>query len=152
MTSADIRAKIATPEVLKMVQIMDGLQIGFVNAGRVVVEPVQAYTEYDEINKRGLIYVPDAAKEDARPQPSTGIIIKCGEGVPAEFGPGTMVAFSRYSGMRFAVDKKDLIILQVADIAMTLEAVEGKALGDLVMHQPPNNLPDVPALNGRPSL
>ena len=152
MTNEDLRRALPRPEILKMQIVMDGLMIGTVGSGRVIVEPVKPTTALDEYNQRGFITVPDAIREEHTPQPSTGIIVKCAADVSPDLYPGMMVAFSKYAGTRFMIDKKDLIVLHVADIAMTLEVCEGKALGDLVQRMEPDTTPDVPVLPGRALL
>lgn len=89
-------------------------------ADRVIVEPI----EVEE--KKGVIYIPDAAKE----KPQQGKIIAVGEGrrnennalTPLTLKPGDRVLYSKYGGTEIKLDGKDLLIMREDDVLGVLRA------------------------------
>lgn len=79
----------------------------------------------DELEKKGLIYAPEDAKEKNTPLPTTGLVVEVGMGVGREMRdvlrPTTGVMFPKFSGSDFAIEEEDYRILDVGEILCTLE-------------------------------
>lgn len=148
MTPQEIKASIPRPELAKMTVIGIGLKIGSVFGKRVVVEPVVPKTKMDDLEAEGLLVIPKAAKKENTPAPSTGIVLVRGDQVfDPRLEPGAMVLFSKYGGMSVMIEGRELRVLDEAEIACTLEAIDG-ALTDIVKPVAEDKSPDVPTLAG----
>jgi chaperonin GroES len=78
---------------------------------------VKRFEEVEE--KRGDLYIPDAAKE----KPASGLVIAVGTGknqgaawVPLDVQIGDTVYFGKYSGSEIKVGGEDLLVLREEDI------------------------------------
>lgn len=155
MISEELRKKISNPEILRLQQVADGLKVGVMLGKRLLVEPVVPSTKIDELEKSGLLYAPSKAKEDNTPRPSTGIVLMVGnlcpkDGAWAHLQPGAMILFNKFAPMAIAIDKRDLLIVGLDDIACTLEATDD-GLSSLIAEAEVRG-PDVPIQAGVPIL
>lgn len=149
MTTEEIRKALPKPQVLRLQQVCNGLRIGRVATGRLVVEPVKPHTQATELEKSGLLYLPESAKESVEPEDTTGIVIAVGPNVPYE--PGEMVLYSKWTGIKVAIDNRNFKIFDVANIACTLEATE-EGLSDVVQQVDAESGPDIPVVAGEAIL
>jgi chaperonin GroES len=84
-------------------------------ADRVVVRPLEEDTE----QTRGVLYIPDTAKE----KPQQGEIIAVGPGrfekserVPMELKQGQKVLYGKYSGTEVRFDDEEYLIIKESDV------------------------------------
>lgn len=77
--------KAAKPYARRLKELGKGVVVDKVWGRRLLVQPVTPYTEMDEVEKKGILVVPEKVKEQNTPRPSTGIVVKVGEGVEAEY-------------------------------------------------------------------
>lgn len=93
---------------------------------RVLVQTVIPYTEMDEVEKKGLLYIPETVRDQNTPMPTTGIVVQVGQ-LPGSLAEvvraGTMVMFPKFSGSDVVIEEKDYRIVDAADILCTLEGV-----------------------------
>lgn len=116
-----------------------GVSMGKVFGRRVLVQPIEPTTKATELQKEGLLYIPDNAKESATPAPSTGIVLQLGEGLIRDFrldygteslwplAEGDYVMFSKYGGTEIAVDKETYRVLLFEEIMCTLLVANSEA-------------------------
>lgn len=101
----------------------------------------------DEVEKKGLVYIPQAVKKENTPMPTTGVVIATGrldcsfcggewhgddekgainiahDYMPAIF-EGDMVMFPKFSGSDFQIENEDLRIIEAKEILCTLVDTE----------------------------
>ncbi len=65
----------------RLKEIGTGVRVHRVLGDRVLVKTVVPHTEIDEVEKRGLIFVPQSVKKDYVPMPMTGTVLAVGDGV-----------------------------------------------------------------------
>jgi co-chaperonin GroES (HSP10) len=88
------KAAITIPQVNRLKDLGMGLKMGRVFGTRVLVQPVNPFTEVDRLEKEGLLYAPKNAKDQATPLPSTGVVLQLGEGLINQFkGSGTHISY-----------------------------------------------------------
>ncbi len=146
-TSEELRKSLGIPEVARLKALGEGIRIGEVIGPRVLVKKVKPWTEADRLEKEGLLYVPEDAKEKNTPLESTGIVVAMGStalrdpmnlkldpGDPERnvdcfeypiITEGTMVAFSKYAGSDISADHEDFRILELREILCTLVDTKG---------------------------
>lgn len=128
MDLKQLKAAIGKPQVEKLKAVGKGVRIGLVLGDRVLVKPIIPYTEMDEVEKKGLLYMPEQVKKDNTPLPSMGIVVQCGEGMfehdAVNLALGTGVLFSKFGGTDFVIDTVDYKILDTAAIMATFVVEE----------------------------
>lgn len=128
MNSKDIKAVMGKPQLLKLKEVAKGIKVDQVLGNRVLVRKVVPYTEMDEVEQKGLLFIPETVKEANTPLPSTGIVVQLGLGVSSEarqlLPEGTAVMFSRYAGSDVIVDQDEFRIMEVPEIMCTLARKE----------------------------
>jgi chaperonin GroES len=130
MDTKEQRTILGKPQVQRLKDLGMGLRVARVLGDRVLVKPVTPWTEMDEVEKSGYIYVPEKVKEDNTPAPTTGVVVQMGPEVfdSMQVFEGDMVMFSRYAGMDIVVDQGDFKLLRYSEIACVLEAVNPEAV------------------------
>lgn len=123
MDLKELTAAVGKPQIARLKQVGKGVRLGVVLGERVLVKPIIPYTELDEIEKKGLLYMPESVKKDNTPLPSTGIVVAVGLGL-SEFdrhylGEGTGVMFGKYAGVDIAIDGGEFKVLNAADVMCT---------------------------------
>lgn len=118
------------PQIQRLKQLTNGLEVGRVLGDRVLVKTVDPYTEMDRVEKEGLLVIPETAKEENSPLPTTGIVVAVGfnaqtnaRGEPI-LTEGDMVMFSKYAGTDVFLNEEAFRILDTKEILCTL--VESK--------------------------
>ena len=88
------------------------------------MQPVTPYTAMDDVEKKGTLVIPQTVKEKNTPRPSTGLVVKAGEGLSMSersiFYEGVAVAFGKFSGTDMVFDTVEYKILDLDDILCTL--------------------------------
>ena len=134
------------PQAAKLRATGKGLRIGKVSGTRLLVKLVKPWTEMDEVEKKGLLVLPETAKEARRPLPSVGVIVELGTGIYNDYDKmpeaemsifndlrikdGDAVMFSKFAGSDVTVEEEDFRILDYKEILCTLEFTDPLALGD----------------------
>ena len=109
------------PQIPRLKQLTSGHSVGQVLGNRVLVKTVEPYTEMDRLEKEGLLYAPDTAREANTPLPTTGIVVAVSAEVHALF-EGDMVMFSKYAGTDCYFNEEAFRILDVREVLCTLVA------------------------------
>lgn len=122
-TSSSLRQALGKAEIEKLKAIGTGIKVGRVLGDRVLVKTIEPYTEMDDVEKRGLLIVPEKIKEANTPIPSTGIIVMTGE-VCNELFEGEMVMFSKYAGTDFTIEREGFRILETKEVMAVLVDTE----------------------------
>jgi chaperonin GroES len=141
MDAKEQREFLGRPQVQRLKDLGMGLKVSRVLGDRVLVKPVTPWTEMDEVEKKGLLYVPEKVKDQNTPMPTTGVVVMVGPEVPNALNhmedsdlwlnEGDMVMFSRYAGMDIVVDQGDFKLLKYNEIACVLEATNEDAIATL---------------------
>lgn len=123
MDLRELTAAVGKPQIARLKQVGKGVKLGVVLGDRVLVKPIIPYTELDEIEKKGLLYMPDSVKKDNTPLPSTGIVVALGLGVSSEarqyLAEGTGVLFGKYAGTDIVIDGGEFKVFNISDIMCT---------------------------------
>lgn len=145
MNPKEQKQLIKKPEVSRLKMLGSGLKVGRVLGRRVLVKDVEPETEMDEVEKRGLLVIPESVKEANTPKSSVGIVLQLGDNfdypgldnfVPYSVSEGDMVLFSKYAGVQFAVDKElGYRIVDESEIICTFERADkgGESPAQLAM-------------------
>ena len=126
MESKDIQKALKKPEIIRLQQIGSGIKVGEVLGDRILVEEIEPETIGTKLEKAGTLYIPDSYKEQNKPKPCTGVILKVGRGVPdydrKVLQEGVAVLFSKYAGTSYTLDEREgLRVLDVNEVMCTLE-------------------------------
>lgn len=139
MDSREQIAAISKPQLARLKDLGMGLKIGTVWGTRVLIQPIDPYTEIDRIKKEGLLVFTKLSEESNKPKPSTGVIVQLGEATiqdwTARLGPetewplreGYMVMFGKYAGAEFIIDQVEYRILDISEIMCTVMASNPEA-------------------------
>lgn len=128
MHDVSVKPALTKPQVERLKQLGRGLRIKYVLGNRVLVKTVIPYTQADEVEKKGLLVIPEHIKKDNTPLPSTGIVVQLGQDAATTTSlieTGSMIMFSKFSGHDFVVDEEDFKILDVSEVMAVLELGEG---------------------------
>lgn len=125
MDTKETRSLLGKAEIAKLKALGAGLKVGRVLGERVLVKTITPFTKADDLEKKGLLYVPETVKEANTPRPNCGVVIARGPEV-ALLEDGEMVLFSKYGGTELTVDSEEgFRILDVSEILCTLEDTQG---------------------------
>lgn len=124
MDATNARQMLTKPQVQRLKQLTNGLRVGRVLGDRVLVKLVIPYTEMDRLEKSGVLFVPETAKDEHTPLPTTGIVIARGNEVDGRLADGDMIMFSKYAGTDVYFNEEAFRIMEVKEILCTLEATE----------------------------
>lgn len=95
---------------------------------RVLVKLVTPFTEMDRVEKEGILFVPETAREENTPLPTTGIVVGVGQrddpDRPIPLVEGDMIMFSKYAGTDVYFNEEAFRIMETREILCTLEATE----------------------------
>lgn len=129
MTTKEQRAALTKPQMARLKEVGRGVKMGLVLGDRVLVQPIKPFTKADEVEKKGLLFIPETTKEANTPLPSTGIVMQNGEGTSSEWRldvpVGTAVMFSKYGGTVFIIEQLEYRMFDTKDIMCTLEVEDG---------------------------
>lgn len=141
----------------RLKEIGTGVRVSRVLGERVLVKTVVPHTEIDEVEKRGLVYIPETVKKDYIPMPTTGTVLAIGDTMKCRHcnwvlsdhaldnirscqavknshympyvAEGDMVMFPRVAGMDFSMNQvDDYRILHVNDILAVLTDTDGSVV------------------------
>lgn len=106
---------------------------------RILVRTVQSETALDEVEKKGLLYVPETVKDANRPLPIMGMVVQLGEALTfdnEEEKPevGDIVLFSKFSGTDLRMNENDYRIMEVREIMAVLD-VETESVEPVVREE-----------------
>lgn len=141
MESKDLKTTLSRAQVTKLKALGAGIKVGKVMGRRVLVKLVIPHTAMDEVEKKGVLFIPETVKEANTPLPSTGVVVQIGQELKNDdYTPkdsmvqeGDMVMFSRFAGTDFIVEQEDYRMLEEQEIMCTLvPADEEESLGSLV--------------------
>lgn len=134
-TAEEVRQAIARPQLTRLKQLGKGLRIKMVLGKRVLVRTVQPYTQMDDVEKKGLIHIPESVKEKNTPLPSTGIVVQVGEDADdrERFNlDGAMVMFSKHAGTDVVVEEEDYRVLDIAEIMCVFELESDAPIAEVI--------------------
>lgn len=132
MTSKDLLTNLKKPELLKLKSIGFAQEIELVMGDRVVIAPVEAYTDMDRVEQEGKLVIPESVREKNQPKPTTGVIVKIGPDVKF-MQAGMMVVFPMYHGHTIRIDNVEYIVMHEAEIMLVLKPVGEENLVEYVV-------------------
>jgi len=126
-----------------------GLRMGKVFGTRILVQPIESYTEMDRVKKEGLLVIPKAVEEANRPRPCMGIVMQLGEALKEKFEycglgkanrlpeewplqEGFYVMFSKYAGTEFYIEQVEYRMLEAKEIMCTMTCDNPEAYAPVV--------------------
>lgn len=131
MNSNEQRQSIGKPYLQKLKDLGMGLTMDRVLGDRVLIMPITPFTEMDKVEKAGLLFIPDSAKDTNAPPPTTGEVVMIGPDVNEVVNVGEVVMFSRFAGMDIMLDNVSMKLVHVNEIACVL-AVQNPEAVDLI--------------------
>jgi len=120
MEAKEHLAMLGKPEVDKLKALGLGIRVGRVCGRRLLVKPVTPFTEMDRLEKEGLLYAPEKAKDANTPKPTAGVIVLIGDKVEGDFHEGEGVMFTKFAGSDISVDNEPFRIVHEDEILCTL--------------------------------
>lgn len=142
MDSKELKQMLTKPQIAKLKQLTNDLQVGRVLGDRVLVKVVDPYTEMDEVEKKGLLVIPETVRDANQPMPTTGIVVAVGDitlvyddNTGKGYKPvheGDMVMFSKYAGSECYFNNEHFRIMEVKEILCTLVEREGASVPSVV--------------------
>ena len=81
------------PQIERLKQIGEGLEVDRVCGDRLLVELVEAETEMDRATQRSGLVIPEHIQKSYKPESSTGVIVEIGSEARG-FAVGEMVLFN----------------------------------------------------------
>lgn len=81
----ELSEALGKPLATRLKAMGKGIKVGTVLGARVLVKTVEAWTEADEVEKKGLLYLPQAVKEANKPLPTSGVVLAVGEDVDPRY-------------------------------------------------------------------
>lgn len=124
MSSYEVRAALGKAEIEKLKALGTGIKVGRVLGDRVLVKVVEPFTKMDEVEKKGLLFIPESAKDRNTPIPSTGIVVMVGEDCEV-LHEGEMVLFSKYAGTDFTIEQEGFRVMDSREVMAVLVDTEG---------------------------
>lgn len=115
------------PYVMKLKDLGMGIAMDRPLGDRVMIKPVDPFTDVDRLEKIGLLYAPANAKEQNTPPPTVGEILMIGPQVK-DVQVGEIVMFSRYAGMGITIDQGEYKLLHESEIACVLKIANSDAV------------------------
>lgn len=133
------------PQSAKLKQMGKGWRVGQVSGARLLVKTVKPWTVADEVEKKGVLYVPETVKDANTPLPSIGLVVQLGTGIvevdswddcmapeivanDLKLKEGVAVMFSKFAGADITVEEEDFRIISYKEILCTLELTDPVAL------------------------
>lgn len=142
MEISEAKAAISKPQVNRLKDLGMGWKMGRVFGTRVLIQPIEAFTEMDRVKKAGLLVIPETVEQANKPKPCTGIVLQLGDELlkqsayNLEFAQeqptlkiGDGVMYSKYSGTEFFIEQVEYRMLEFKEIMCTLEVVDDQAYG-----------------------
>lgn len=84
MNSNEQKKAAGKPYLQKLKDLGMGLSMDRVLGDRVLIMPIVPFTEMDKVEKAGLLFIPETAREQNAPPPTTGQVVMIGPDVPKE--------------------------------------------------------------------
>lgn len=120
MDSKELRAVLTKPQIARLKQMTDGLEVGQVMGARILVKLVVPYTEMDRLEKEGLLVMPETGKEANTPLPTTGVVVAVGPKCET-IGEGAMVMFSKFAGSDCFFNNEQFRVMEEKEVLCTLK-------------------------------
>jgi co-chaperonin GroES (HSP10) len=124
MEAKEHLAMLGKPEIEKLKAIGGGIKVARVCGRRLLVKPVTPFTEMDRLEKQGILYAPQTAKEANTPKPTVGVIVLVGDMVEGDFKEGEGVMFTKFAGSDIMVENEAFRIVHEDEILCTLDDTE----------------------------
>lgn len=118
------KAVLTKPQIARLKQLTDNLDVGLVLGDRVLVKLVESYTEMDRVEKEGILVLPETVKEANQPLPTVGVVVGVGTGVNLNMcpvGAGDMIMFSKFAGSDCYFNEEAFRIMDTREILCTLQ-------------------------------
>lgn len=137
MNSNEQRQALGKPYMQKLKDLGMGLSMDRVLGDRILIMPITPFTEMDKVEKAGLLFIPDSAKETNTPPPTVGEVVMVGPDVPfidldnntdQVVKVGEAVMFSRFAGMDIMLDNVAMKLVHVNEIACVLKVKNPDAI------------------------
>jgi co-chaperonin GroES (HSP10) len=128
MNSNEQRQALGKPYLQKLKDLGMGLSMDRVLGDRVLIMPITPFTEMDKVEKAGLLFIPDSARDINTPPPTTGEVIMVGPEVGSVITIGEAVMFSRFAGMDIMLDNVAMKLVHINEIACVLKAANPDAI------------------------
>lgn len=116
------------PQIARLKQLTNGLRVGKVIGARVLVKVVEPYTEMDRVEKEGVLFIPETARDANTPLPTTGVVVAVGD--VFDIAEGDMIMFSKFAGSDCYFNEECFRILDEREVLCTL--VEAADVGPVV--------------------
>src|SRR5579883_2479776 len=125
MESRELKAAIK-PEAARLKALGKGVRVREVLGPRVLIRTIEPWTEMDEVEKSGLLKLPEWVKRANMPLPQMGIVVQLGEEARSRVEERTLsvggyVMFSKFAGIDFKVQMEDFRICMLDEIIATFE-------------------------------
>lgn len=131
----EMREAVSRPQALRLKALNRNMVVNRVLGTNVLVRTVKPWTEIDEVERKGLVYVPEHIKKANEPLPTTGVVMGLGERLNGELKEGDMVMFSKYAGVDFHMQEDDYRLLPLENIMCVFDLVplpSDRAVGTVV--------------------
>lgn len=142
MDSKELKGILNKAQIAKLKQLTNDLQVGRVIGDRILVKLVESYTEMDEVEKKGLLVIPDSVREANQPMPTTGIVVAVGDlqlvyndingRMDAPVREGDMVMFSKFAGSECYFNNEHFRIMEMKEVLCTLVEREDASVPSVV--------------------
>lgn len=119
----EMREAVSKPQALRLKALNRNMVVSRVLGTNVLVRTVKPWTEMDEVERKGLLVIPEKVKEANEPRPTTGIVVQLGEALNGELKDGDMVMFSKYAGIDFYMQEDDYRVLPIENIMCVFDLV-----------------------------
>ncbi len=128
VTPNEARQLISTPQLNRLKDLGMGFKMGATLGRRVLVQPVEPFTEMDEVEKKGLLHIPESVKKQNTPLPTTGVVLSHGHLLTdqerALMPEGCGIMFGKYSGTECVVAHVTYRIVPFDEILCTVVDAE----------------------------
>lgn len=119
----EMREAVGKPQALRLKALNRNMTVRRVLGTNVLVRTVKPWTQLDEVERKGLVYIPEAVKKANEPAPTTGVVMGLGEALNGELKEGDMVMFSKYAGVDFHMQEDDYRLLPLENIMCVFDLV-----------------------------
>lgn len=134
-TVEELKKNVLRPQASRLKQLGHGLRVHQVLGRRVLIRTVKPYTQMDDVEKRGMLFIPEEVKEKNTPLPSTGIVVHVGKGATQEERADltdAMVMFSKHAGSDLVVEEEDFRILDIDEVMCTFSLDDSTPIAEVL--------------------